>query len=92
MGKLEELTTTFRTLTVKYDDLQRLAAQVVHETDEFESDDSLDANDETDNDQQPTTKKQQECAFSSKKKKPVDMMTMIPVSVQRIVISMRVTR
>ena len=56
MGKLEELTTTFRTLTIKYDDLRSLAAQVVPETNEFESDDSLGENDETDNIQQPTTK------------------------------------
>ena len=47
MGKLEELITTFRTLTVKYDDLRRLAAQAVPETNEFESDDSLGENDET---------------------------------------------
>ena len=91
MGKLEELTTTFRTLTVKYDDLRSLAAQVIPETNEFESDDSLDEIDETDNSQPPTTKKQKN-AVSSKKKEPVDMMTMIPVSVQSIVTSLRVTR
>ena len=91
MGKLEELTTFFRTLTVKYDDLRSLAAPVVPETNEFESDDSLDENDETDNNQPPTTKKQR-CAVSSKKKEPVDMMTMIPLSVQSIVTSMRFTR
>ena len=80
LGKLEELTTTFRTLTVKYDDLRSLAAQVVPETNEFESDDSIDEIDETENSQPPTTKKQK-IAVSSKKKEPVDMMTMIPVSV-----------
>ena len=91
LGKLEELTTTFRTLTVKYDDLRSLAAQVVPETNEFESGDSLDEIDETENSQPPTTKKQK-IAVSSKKKEPVDMMTMIPVSVQSIVTSMQVTR
>ena len=91
LGKLEELTTTFRTLTVKYDDLRSLAAQVVPETNEFESDDSLDEIDETENSQPPTTKKQK-IAVSSKKKEPVDMMTMIPVSVQSSVTSMQVTR
>ena len=53
MGKLEEMTTTFRTLTVKYDVLRSLAAQVIPETIEFESDDSLDEIDETDNSQLP---------------------------------------
>ena len=91
LGKLEELTTTFRTLTVKYDDLRSLAAQVIPETNEFQSDDSLDEIDETENSQPPTTKKQK-IAVSSKKKEPVDMMTMIPVSVQSIVTSMQVTR
>ena len=91
LGKLEELTTTFRTLTVMYDDLRSLAAQVVPETNEFESDDSLDEIDETENSQPPTTKKQK-IAVSSKKKELVDMMTMIPVSVQSIVTSMQVTR
>ena len=43
-GKLGELTTTFRTLTVKYDDLRSLAAQVVPWTNGFESDDSLERN------------------------------------------------
>ena len=91
LGKLEELTTTFRTLTVKYDDLRSLAAQVVPETNEFESNDSLDEIGETEKSQPPTTKKQK-IAVSSKKKEPVDMMTMIPVSVQSIVTSMQVTR
>ena len=91
LGKLEELTTTFRTLTVKYDDLRSLAAQVVPESNEFESDDSLDEIDETENSQPPTTKKQ-EIEVSSKKKEPVGMMTMIPVSVQSSVTSMQVTQ
>ena len=89
MGKLDELITTFK--TVKYDDLRSLAAQVIPETNEFESDDILDEIDETDNSQPPTTKKQKN-PVSSKKKEPVDMTTMIPVSVQSIETSMRVTR
>ena len=91
LGKLEELTTTFKTLTVKFDDMRSLAAQVVPETNQFESEDSLDEIDETENSQPATTKKQK-IAVSSKKKEPVDMMTMIPVSVQSIVTSMQVTR
>ena len=83
MGKLEELTTTFRTPTVKYDDLRSLAAQVIPATNEFESDDCLDEIDETDNSQPPKTKKQKN-AVSSKKKEPVDMMTMIPVSMYKV--------
>ena len=49
MGKLEELTTTLRSLPVRYDDLRSLATQVIPETNEFGSDDSLDEIDETDN-------------------------------------------
>ena len=61
------MTTTFRTLTVKYDDLRSLTAQVIHETNEFESGDSLDEIDETDKSEPPATKKQKNAVSSEKK-------------------------
>ena len=67
MSKLEELTTVFRTLTVKYDELRSLATQVIPETNEFESDDSLDEIDETEN-ESAADNKAEERSFPKKER------------------------
>ena len=74
----DKLTTNFRTLRIRYNDLRRLAAPV--NTGMEEKDDCSDESD-AESIQMSQSKKQTKVA-RHKKKTPVDMISMIPVSLK----------